>query len=157
VRPVRLLTAITAGVPIAALAISLSVAGPASAKQVGTACEHWSANNLLTGTFSGCSDKANTGGAGTLTTGPTDVLTISWVNGRTTRISGPGIRSVNRTGRGNANHQCPPQTTEYQWFGNVTADTTGSIPVGGKLSGDVCIDFSTGTSENEPHTDLSIT
>jgi hypothetical protein len=157
VRPVRILTAIAAGGALATFAVSLSVAGPASAKEVGTTCEQWSANNLLTGTFSECSDKAATGGSGTLTTGPTDVLTISWVNGRTTQISGPGIRSPKRTEDENANHQCPPQMTEYKWFGSVTADTTGSIPVGGKLSGEVCIDFSTASSENEPHTDLSIT
>ncbi|HXW39319.1 MAG TPA: hypothetical protein VEJ44_06455 [Acidimicrobiales bacterium] len=139
-----------AALPLVTLTASLVLAGPAGAAQPRTFCERWVAADLESGTFSGCDHGAATGGSGTAAVHPpADVLVISWASGKTTDVDDLSITPASPGEPGG--RPCPPSTSEYEWHGTISADTTGAIPVGGSLSGDVCIDFTNGTSSNKAY------
>jgi hypothetical protein len=62
--------------------------------------------------------------------------TITWANGKTTTVT----LSISTTETDATEVKvCPAGTTEYEETGFVTADTTGSAPVGRAAKGEVCI------------------
>ena len=125
---------------------------PATAAAAGprtTSCERWVSTGpaFQTGIFRECDHTADTGGSGALSVLPrSEILIINWQSGKSTMLSDPYI-TQSGTDESEQN-DCPP-TGEYQWHATVSADTTGSIGVGGSLMGEVCIDFSNSTSLNE--------
>jgi hypothetical protein len=138
----------------AALAVSLSAAGVATAGQAWakgpngkTVCSTVTGTTTGTVTISGCVDAktAMTGGGSTALTVSTLAVggTVTWLNGKTTTF-GPASLVA-----GNA-HKCPgyvkvkkgqplvPEPTEFKFSGAVTSDTAG-MKVPGAYKGDVCI------------------
>ena len=119
---------------IATVAGSASVAtfaGSASAAVPSIKCASLTGNIATTVKLSKC--KGNTGKASQpipatqLATGGK----ITWVNGKTTTVT----LSVKQQGTA-----CAAGSTEYQATGKVTADTTGSATVGGKVKALACVD-----------------
>jgi hypothetical protein len=149
---------VVVGVLVLATLLAVVDAGTASAMPVRTSCEHWSSvgSNFQSGRFWGCSHKSSNGGAGTLTVDQQARTTaIEWANGATTGLADLGITQVTQDEP--EHNVCPAGMQEFRWFGTVTGDTTGAIGVGGKLSGEVCIDFSSVASENEPYARVTFT
>ena len=99
--------------------------------------------------LSGCSDVGSTGRSGTLDN-RTGVIT--WATGKTTAVSyqlTPVTHQMPKRG-------CPPTSAaEFKLRGTVTADTTGSIEVGGPVVGKVCA-RENGVLGNVPGTRLKI-
>jgi hypothetical protein len=145
------LVAVGALVGSAALA-TVSFVGSASATVTGIKC------GKLTGTITGnvtlSKYSGNTGGASqpmpatSLASGGT----IKWVNGKTTTITLSA--SNNETDPGET-QQCAAGSSEYEAKGKVTADTTGSAVVGGKVKAEACLDAA-GNISLEPGTKASI-
>jgi len=131
--PARLLIAFFVAVPTTSLAVTLSFAGPASAKAGSVTCKHLSGDPLTT-SLTGCSHAASTGGSGTFLM--TDSATITWANGKTTSTSlGASQATIDETER----YSCPAGSTEFVFSGIVFADTTGSIAIGSALSVEICL------------------
>ena len=83
--------------------------------------------------LSGCSDAGHTGGCGSL---DNQTGVITWANGRTTTVSAALTPVRHDEGE---KHGCPPTSAaEFKLRATVTADTTGSIAVGGPVTGEVC-------------------
>jgi hypothetical protein len=128
---------------VAAVAASASIASVVgfvgTAHAAGLKIKCTALTGTITGniTLSGCN--GNTGGsslpmpATSLATGGT----ITWVNTQTTTVT--LTSSTTETDPTEA-LKCPKKSTEYEAKGSVTADTTGSAPVGGKASGEACVD-----------------
>jgi hypothetical protein len=138
-----------------ALATSLTMAvaaTPASATTAVVVCKQL-VGNLGGATLSNCSDIANTGGSGTLPFSTPSKIT--WANGNTTTLNPFG--SVMVTSDENETGTCAATTTEYRLVGKVSADTTGSIPVGSKVSAEICVDFTHNKVTNEPGAKFKIT
>jgi hypothetical protein len=141
-------------VGIGAILATMLIGGPdpvASARSMGTSCAQLQ-GPFPTGSaiLSGCTDLANTGGAGTL-----DQQTgqISWPTGRTTNVSYT-LTPVQKDER--EKQTCPATSAaEFELRGMVTADTTGSIGVGEPVTGEVCVRESE-TISNEPGTRVRI-
>jgi hypothetical protein len=115
---------------------AFSFVGPASAAVLKIACNNLTGNFATTVTLSGCS--GNTGGASMPLAGGTffgGVYTLSWVNGKTTSVS---MSIAGETETDPAGGSCPAGTSELEWKGTVTADTTRSAPVGGVAKVEVC-------------------
>ena len=142
-RTARVVTA--AAIFAAATLGAVAFAGPASAvteikctKVSGTA---------VTARLSHCS--GNTGGGSgpllfPLQSGPG---TVTWLNGLSTST----IETISPTERDpDARGTCPAGTREFEDKGQVTADTTGSAPVGGIVKGEACYNATTGALTLEP-------
>ena len=84
-----------------------------------------------TGSITGCT--GNTGGSGSFPTVPASSATVTWANGDTTTAS------FNYATVSSSTQTCPSADSEYKITGTVSADTTGSIPVGSGLKGFVCL------------------
>ena len=128
---------------------SLSLVGTAGATAILT-CKF--TGNVSTVTLSGCSNRAATGGQGTMQT--RNDTTIAWANGKTTSIAWSATQVTQDE---NESLSCPsgPNNSELKISGNVTADTTGSIAVGSALVAEVCFG-SSGSLTTEPGTKFSI-
>jgi hypothetical protein len=139
---------------LAVFVASVLVAGPASggsARREGTSCASY-VGPFPEGPFSlsGCSDVANTGGSGSLDN-RTGVIT--WATGHTTSVTYT-LTPVKKDER--EKHGCPPTSAaEFKLRGMVTADNTGSIEVGGPVTGEVC-GRENGVLVNEKGTRLKI-
>ncbi len=145
-RPIRVLAVMWATIPLATVATAVSLAGPASAEQPRTSCEHFvsNGNGFQSGAFSRCTQKVATGGSGTFVVNPqVGGIIITWQSGATTDVAHITITQDTKN-----RHSCPPNAQKYLWHGTISNDTTGTIPVGGTLSGVVCINFTAGTSGN---------
>jgi hypothetical protein len=120
--------------------------GSASAALPSIKCGKLTGTISTTVTLSKCS--GNTGGASkampaaSLASGGT----INWVNGKSTTVTLKVSTTEHDT---TETLTCPAGTTEYEAKGKVTADTTGSAPVGGVAKAEVCAD-STGNLSLEP-------
>jgi hypothetical protein len=119
------------GVAVLATAGGFATAAlPASAAGTGAACAHF-VGPFPQGPFmlSGCSDVAGTGGSGSL---DNHSGVITWSTGKTTSVSFELKPMQERQG-------CPPTSAaEFKVHGKVTADTTGTIAGGGRVSGELC-------------------
>jgi hypothetical protein len=125
----------------AALAVPLGGAVVLSAVTAGAAgatisCTKASGSDTSTVKLKGCTPTSTTGGkskalnVSTLASGGV----VKWKSGKTTTLSAPTL------GTGT---NCPAGTSVDETFsGTVTADTTGSAPVGGPYSGEACISSS---------------
>jgi hypothetical protein len=138
----RGLTAFGLAITMPILAVTFCLAGPAAAASPdsGTSCTTLS-GTLAEATLSGCSDAANTGGSGQLPFA--DKSKIKWANGKTTTLSPFTATEVSGS-------LCASDATEYKLSGTVSKDTTGSIPVGYKASGLVCVNMTEDTVVNAP-------
>jgi hypothetical protein len=138
-----------------AVAGLVSIAGvvtfalPAQAAFVGIKCKTLTGTTTTTVTLSSCS--GNTGGSSiplsvaSLGTGGT----ITWTNGKTTTLGTPTISAETDASKDALKGSCPAGTTETEAKGAVTADTTGSAPVPGKYSLEVCVNGTTNAITNE--------
>ena len=145
-RPIRVLAVIGVTIPLVAVATAVSLAGPASAEQPRTSCEHFvsNGNGFQSGAFSRCTQRAATGGSGTFVVNQqVGGIVITWQSGATTDVDDLFITQDTKD-----RHSCPPNAQKYLWHGTISNDTSGTIPVGGTFSGVVCINFSAGTSGN---------
>jgi len=132
IRHFRLLTAIALAVPVSLA--TLAFAGPALAAGTATCSKLSGSVSSNKASLSGCTDTANTGGAGTVT-----VTTLESGKGPITWATSHGTTtiSIKFTQSGTS---CP-SATEYKISGKVTADTgkAKSIKVGGAVTADVCL------------------
>jgi hypothetical protein len=131
--------------------VAISFAGPATASGSKIKCTQVAGSEIMGFSLSGCT--GNTGGGSAhlavnlfLTTSP---LSITWLNGMTTTVT--WTSSPNET-EPSETLTCPPGQIEFQFKGTVTADSTGSAPVGGVAKGEVCLNSAllTGPFANEP-------
>jgi len=129
----------TAGLVIATpLSLVIGLSGPASASQpavvLSIKCSGLSGNISSTVTLSGCNHNSGGGSqplnAAALATGGT----ITWLNGKTTKIGAPALSTGTLCPAGTATDEVAKST--------VTADTTHSVTVGSKTKVEVCIDSS---------------
>ena len=129
---------------------ALSSVGTASAAGSKITCTTLTGSITTTITLSGCS--GNTGGASTAL--PSSVLatggTITWVNGKTTAVAITLGHTETDPGE---TRSCPVGTSEFESRGTVTADTTGSAPVGGVARSEECYN---GVLSFEPGTALKL-
>jgi hypothetical protein len=136
--------------------VSLVLGGSAGAAVGSASCA--SANGPgLSGvvTFSGCSDRANTGGGGTA---PESAFanngqsTITWATGHGTTTVSMTWRVVSKDEGDNV--PCPSSTFESLGTGTVVGDTglASSIAVGGEVRVEMCVDGNTLAASNEPGT-----
>jgi hypothetical protein len=147
----RVLTGSVLVVSASAGAFALS-AGPASAVPPKIVCKALSGAINGNITLSQCS--GNTGGSSMpfLATSLATGGTIPWTNGKTTTIT--LTSSGNET---DADAACPAaEPTEFEAKGSVTADTTGSAPVGGVAKGEACVNSSTNAIVIEPGSKLKL-
>ena len=123
----------------------LGLGGPASAAtQHSIVCTtisgHTTANGLL---LSGCSgDTEGSGFVSPLNPPGNNQATIQWAN---TDGTGMNIKVCIKEGcahldTGHESGHCPAHTTEREVVGTVTVDGTGSASVGGKVTGELCVD-----------------
>ncbi len=135
---VRLLMVPALAVP--AIGASLVFAGPATAGAV--VCNGMSGNASGTPApqVTGCNDTANTGGTGTSSGRLTSPSTISWAS------TGGGTNTIKfkvKPLKGKKD-KCGAGFSEESVKGSVTGHTGSGSSVSGKVSGDVCIQTSTG-------------
>ncbi len=116
---------------------AVAVTGMASSASASTGlkvkCTTLTGNDTSTATLTGCN--GNTGGA-TMPIAITSLITggtITWANSLTTTIGAPTITT---------GILCPVGDSDDVAKGTVTADTTGSVTVGGKYKIEICIDGS---------------
>jgi hypothetical protein len=113
-------------------------AGTAGAAGSKITCTKLTGAVITSITLKGCS--GNTGGAST--TLPSTVLatggTITWVNGKTTTVV---ITIGHAETDPTETMSCPVTSSEFELTGTVTADTTGSAPVGGLVKSEQCQDI----------------
>jgi hypothetical protein len=121
---------------------------PAQAAFVGIKCKTLTGSDATGGTVTLSNCSGNTGGSST----PLSISalaaggTITWTNGKTTTLGTPTLSGETDTAKDALKGSCPAGTTETEAKGAVTADTTGSAPVPGKYSLEVCVANSPGTS-----------
>jgi hypothetical protein len=129
--PITAATLVFAGVASASSSTKASTSYPVKCKKltgtVGT-----------TGTITSCN--GNTGGSGSFPAVPASSATVTWANGDTTTAS------FNYAEVSSSKQTCPSKDSEYEITGTVSADTTGSIPVGSGLKGYVCLSSSASLS-----------
>jgi hypothetical protein len=121
---------IPASIATVAFASSSSAASPnAAAKAV--KCSTLSGTILATGSVSGCTDTANTGGGGTFPTSGSNPTTIKWTSG------GKTTATINYSG---GSGKCATGDTQEDVTGNVTKDkgVAKSVKIG-PISGTVCV------------------
>jgi hypothetical protein len=115
-------------------AASVALASPASAAGLSITCKAMiGTTNVTTGNLTTHLSKCNgnTGGSGSWT-GSRDATsaTFKWKNGKSTSFT---------LNRGPSTKPCPTGDVAAAESGKVTADTTGSASVGGKVSEDICL------------------
>jgi hypothetical protein len=121
-----------------------ALAGPAQARP-GIACKVLTGNIATNVTLKRCT--GNTGGASqpmvatSLATGGK----ITWVNGKTTTVK----LTVTQNADSSA---CKATESRYDARGKTTADTTGSVIIGGRVKASVCVDNGTGAIRLVPLT-----
>jgi hypothetical protein len=120
-------------VPLAAATLAFAGAASASSPKLSypVKCHALTGTVGATGTISGCN--GTTGGSGTFPAVPSSSATVTWANGKTTTAS------FNYSQVSSSTQTCPSSDSEYKITGTVSADTTGSIPVGSGLKGYVCL------------------
>jgi hypothetical protein len=135
------IAALTGSVGVGSVLIA---SGPAWAKaEKSITCKNLSGNIGSTIVASNCN--GNTGGsseplnATTLAAGGT----IDWVNGKTTTIAAPTLKTIKN------NAKCPSPDTAESFTAKVTGDTTGLTKLG-TAKGAVCIDGSGNISAIKP-------
>jgi hypothetical protein len=121
-------------------------AGPASAATLSIKCSSLKGNIGTTVTASKCSGNTGKASKAIKATLLASGGKITWVNGKTTTVK----LTVKAGGTA-----CPAGSSEYVATGTVTADTTGSATVGGKVKGSACVD-SAGNLTLVPGTKLTI-
>jgi hypothetical protein len=132
---------------------AISFAGPTSAAVGTIKCTKLVGSITTTVTLSGCN--GNTGGSSmpipstNLTTGGP----IPWVNGQTTTVTLTANAAETDTDLGGT---CTSAATEFEVTGTVTADTTGSAIVGGKVKAEACVNLTKSTVKLEPGTALKL-
>ncbi|MBV8462663.1 MAG: hypothetical protein JO368_05170 [Acidimicrobiales bacterium] len=128
-------------------ATTAAAGAPRERGRPGTSCAHYSGRFPLGPiTLSGCTNVRADGGTGTLDN-RTGVIT--WSTGKTTSISAT-LTPVSKDEK--EKHGCPPTAAfEVALTGSVTADTTGTNPVGGPVTAELCGRESE-TIQNEPGT-----
>jgi hypothetical protein len=119
--------------------VAVSFAGPATASGSRIKCTQ------LTGfvgpsppdpfSLSGCSGNTG-GGSAQFANIFSSPLTIPWLNGKTTTVM--WTSSTTETDP-TETMTCPAGQIEEEFKGTVTADSTGSAPVGGVAKGEVCV------------------
>ena len=123
-------------IPLAAATLAFAGVASASSPKLSypVKCSTLTGTVGTTGNISGCN--GNTGGSGSFPAVPSSSATLTWANGKTTTAS------FNYTTVSSSSQTCPSADTEYKITGTVSADTTGSIPVGSGLKGFVCLNGS---------------
>jgi hypothetical protein len=131
---------------------------PASAAGVGTVCTTVGGGDPELD-LRGCSDIANTGGSGSASPWQAQGVpaVVHWANGKSTTLS-LTVTPVTKDERERAKHQCrssfPMQ--EEVISGTVTADTTGSIKIGGGVKAEICFNIAFQSISLEPGTTFKI-
>lgn len=125
---------IPASIATVALTSSASAASPAAAAKA-VKCTSLTGTIEATGTLSGCTDSANTGGGGTFPTTGASPATIKWNSG------GKTTATFSYAGGSGA---CPAGQTQEDVTGNVTKDSgvAKSVKIG-PISGTVCLSGAT--------------
>jgi hypothetical protein len=120
-------------VPLAAATLAFAGVSSAASPKLSypVKCSHLTGTVGATGKISGCN--GNTGGSGSFPAVPSSSATVTWANGKTTKAS------FNYATVSSSAQTCPSSDSEYKITGTVSADTTGSIPVGSGLKGFVCL------------------
>jgi hypothetical protein len=131
--------AICMAVAFAFLAFNFSVTGQATEAGSGAVCTTISGILARAKLFS-CTDAAGTGGSGHFRF--QDPTTIKWANGDTTTVS-PFSATAVPNGK-----LCAAGSEEFTLSGTVSADTTGTIEIEGKVSGVACVNQKTNTIVN---------
>jgi hypothetical protein len=130
---------------------------PVSATGVGVVCTSARASDPFF-SVSGCS--GNTGGSGGAYPWavPGQPIALQWANGKTTTLSPMKVTQVTTDERERATHACISNGAWYEeiFSGTVIADTTGSIKVGGAVTGEMCFDFADRLWDNEPFAKFKI-
>lgn len=136
---------ISALVAMSPLVAGLSLAQPASAAtQHSIVCTSISGQTTAVGLLlSGCS--GNTEGAGVITPLNPPGNNQAGVDWATTGTTGMDLKVCKGEGCVHIethpeSQHCPAHTTEREIVGTVTVDSTGSASVGGKVTGEICID-----------------
>ena len=133
---------ITGAMLIGAFSASASADSPNIPK---IKCFAFSAGSTVT-SFQLTACTGNTGGASMVQAGnflTLNPLNLVWSNSLTTDVHWSSITTGGTS--------CPTGTFEYKFVGTVTADTTGSAPVGGHAHGKACVN-STGVLTVAPGT-----
>ncbi len=126
-----LVPAMVIPISVGTLAFATTASASAPAKSFPVKCTSASGSLGGTGMISGCSDTANTGGSGSFPTTGAQPVVFTWATGKTTTATtSDSVVSPDA---------CAAGDTEYKISGTVTADTTGSIPVGSGVKGKVCV------------------
>jgi hypothetical protein len=144
----RLTLTVGVALPAVALASTLVLASPASARTPGVTCKVLT-GDVSVGTLSSCNHAKQTGGGGSWPEA-SGTSTITWSSGKTTVVSQTATLVTSGDEKEGKTKVCPSGSAEYNIAGTVTADTTGVIPVGSEISAEVCLDFSVFTVINEP-------
>jgi hypothetical protein len=132
---------------------AISFAGPTNAAVGTIKCTKLTGNINTTITLSGCN--GNTGGA-SLPISSINLATggpIPWVNGQSTTVT---LSASNGETDSDLAGTCASTATEFEAVGTVTADTTGSAIVGGKVKAEACENPTTGKITLEPGTALKL-
>ncbi|HXQ62310.1 MAG TPA: hypothetical protein VN796_08245 [Acidimicrobiales bacterium] len=148
----RILLAV-AVLTIPASAVTLGLSGTAWAGG-GTSCSTLTGNVTGTsGSLSGCTDTANTGGSGTfpISAFTSGSGTITWATGGTTTVT--VTATVPKKDEKDPHGSCAAGDTEFNVKGKVTGSTGVGSSVKGKIKGEVCLDAS-GNLSIEPGTVL---
>jgi hypothetical protein len=145
----RSLRAVSAVALTGAIAlVAVPFAGPATASGLKIKCTQVAGIEPTGFSLSGCT--GNTGGGSTHLAGAifSSPLTITWLNGTATTVM--WTASSNEADPSET-LTCAAGTTEQELKGTVTADSTGSAPVGGVAKGEACVRPSLPTVyNNEP-------
>ncbi len=134
--------ALVSSIALAGGALLTVAASPASAATPPLVVCKTVVGNLHSGKLKTCTGSAATGGSGKLVFQTTSK--IKWANGKTTTLVNFKPTPVT-SGDETETHDCASTTEEFVLTGQVGADTTGGIPVGAKVTAEVCVDSSVGT------------
>lgn len=131
--------AISTAIVFAFLAFNFSVTSQTTAASKGAVCTTLTGIPARAKLFS-CTDATGTGGSGHFRfQNPT---TIKWANGDTTTVSPFSAAPVPK------GKLCSAGSKEFALSGTVSADTTGTIEIGGEVSGVACVNAKTKTIVN---------
>jgi len=116
---------------IPAGATTMGLAGPAAAAASAQTCTKASGSETGTITFSGCTGGLGKGSAVATSLATGGTITWKGKGKGTTTFSG----SPTSPGQGS----CSKGSTEYDFSGTVTTDTSGKVLVGSAVSGQACL------------------
>ncbi len=148
----RILFAVAALV-IPASAVTLGLSSTAWAGG-GTSCSALTGNaSGGSGSITGCTDLANTGGSGTfpISAFTSGSGTITWATGGTTSVT--VVATIPKKDERDPHGSCAAGSTEFSVKGKITGSTGSGSSVKGKIKGEVCLDGS-GNLTLEPGTVL---